>query len=283
MKHFESHLQQAAELIAGANALVITAGAGMGIDSGLPDFRGKDGFWKAYPALGRAKLNFTDVANPSAFERDAGLAWGFYGHRLNLYRQTVPHAGFGILHKWAKRMPLGAWIFTSNVDGQFQKAEFSEDQIFECHGSIHHLQCMAECESSVWSAAGFTPVVDNDTCRLLNAPPLCPHCQGLARPNILMFGDGSYSYQREAEQRKRQNAWFGSIDRNGARVAVVEMGAGTAIPSVRRFSESVSQGYGARLIRINPDEHEVPSSRDVNLACGALAGLQGIDALLNGS
>ncbi len=283
MTNFASYLQQAAELISGANALVITAGAGMGIDSGLPDFRGKDGFWKAYPALGRAKLNFTDVANPSAFERDAGLAWGFYGHRLNLYRQTVPHAGFGILHKWAKRMPLGSWIFTSNVDGQFQKAGFSEDQIFECHGSIHHLQCMAECESDVWSTAGFTPVVDNDSCRLLNALPLCPHCGGLARPNILMFGDWNYLHTRSQEQRKRQNAWFDLMEHQRSRIVVVELGAGTAIPSVRHFSQGVGLEYNARIIRINPDEHEVPSPKDVSLACGALAGLQGIDALLNGS
>ena len=282
MTNFASHLQQAAELIAAANALVITAGAGMGIDSGLPDFRGKDGFWKAYPALARAKLNFTEVANPSAFERDAGLAWGFYGHRLNLYRQTVPHAGFGILHKWAKRMQLGSWIFTSNVDGQFQKIGFSEDQIFECHGSIHHLQCMTECESDIWSAAEFTPVVDNDSCRLLNALPLCPHCGGLARPNILMFGDWNYLYQRGDAQRKRKDAWFDLMEHSGARIVVVELGAGTSIPSVRNFSQSVSLEYDARLIRINPDEHQVPSTNDIGIACGALAGLQGIDSLLNG-
>ena len=45
-------LEAAAELISQADALIITAGAGMGVDSGLPDFRSKDGFWKAYPALG---------------------------------------------------------------------------------------------------------------------------------------------------------------------------------------------------------------------------------------
>jgi hypothetical protein len=48
-------------------------------------------------------------------------AWGFYGHRLNLYRKTVPHAGFDILRKWGEKMPLGYRVFTSNVDGQFQK------------------------------------------------------------------------------------------------------------------------------------------------------------------
>ena len=40
---------QAKEIIKNADAIVITAGAGMGVDSGLPDFRGDQGFWKAYP------------------------------------------------------------------------------------------------------------------------------------------------------------------------------------------------------------------------------------------
>ena len=79
-----------------------------------------------------------------------------------------------MLRQWGQRMRLGCWVFTSNVDGQFQKAGFAEEQMHECHGSIHHLQCLQDCQSDVWSAAGFTPVVDNDTCRLLNDPPVCP-------------------------------------------------------------------------------------------------------------
>ena len=54
--------EKAAQWIAGADALVITAGAGMGVDSGLPDFRGDSGFWKAYPAL--HGYSFASMANP---------------------------------------------------------------------------------------------------------------------------------------------------------------------------------------------------------------------------
>lgn len=49
-------ITQAAKLIAEADGLLITAGAGMGVDSGLPDFRGTSGFWQAYPALGKAQI-----------------------------------------------------------------------------------------------------------------------------------------------------------------------------------------------------------------------------------
>ncbi len=82
----EEKLAQAARLIGSAKALVIAAGAGMGIDSGLPDFRGDEGFLRAYPALGRQGLCFQTIASPPAFEQVPLTAWGFYGHRLNLYR-----------------------------------------------------------------------------------------------------------------------------------------------------------------------------------------------------
>lgn len=63
MKDFTKEFQRAAEIVACADALVIGAGAGMGVDSGLPDFRGQEGFWKAYPALAKAQLDFTEVAS----------------------------------------------------------------------------------------------------------------------------------------------------------------------------------------------------------------------------
>ena len=56
---------RAKEIVANAQAIIITAGAGMGVYSGLPDFRGDQGFWKAYPPLKDKDLGFTDMANPS--------------------------------------------------------------------------------------------------------------------------------------------------------------------------------------------------------------------------
>lgn len=79
-------------LIGEADSLIIAAGAGIGVNSGLPDFRGVSGFWQAYPAIGRSKVRFEEIASPATFERDSTLAWGFYGHSLNLYRATAPHS-----------------------------------------------------------------------------------------------------------------------------------------------------------------------------------------------
>src|SRR5579859_6259687 len=146
-------LSQAATALRSADALLITAGAGMGVDSGLPDFRGNEGFWKAYPVVKRLGLSFAEMANPQWFENDPELAWAFYGHRLNLYRNTTPHAGFATLLNWARTKPAGYFVFTSNVDGHFQNAGFSPDVIEECHGSIHHFQCTENCTGSIWDAS----------------------------------------------------------------------------------------------------------------------------------
>src|SRR5437879_11522207 len=103
----EDTLQRAAEAVATADALLIGAGAGMGVDSGLPDFRGDQGFWRAYPPYAKLGLSFHELANPQWFESDPALAWGFYGQRLNLYRRTLPHEGFAILQTLASRMRHG--------------------------------------------------------------------------------------------------------------------------------------------------------------------------------
>ena len=75
------------------NKILIAARAGMGKDSGMPDFRGHDGFWNNYPPF-RDKFNFYQCANPAFLEEHPHHFWGFYGHRLQMYRKTKPHKGF---------------------------------------------------------------------------------------------------------------------------------------------------------------------------------------------
>lgn len=269
-------IAKAARLIAQADGLLITAGAGMGVDSGLPDFRGTHGFWRAYPALAEAGLAFESIASPAAFRQDATLAWGFYGHRLALYRQTVPHAGFQLLKCWSNHMSQGHFVFTSNVDGQFQTAGFDDARIVECHGSIHHLQCSRPCSDAIWPADAFAPDVDQRACRLLNAPPYCPRCGALARPNVLMFGDGDWIDHRTERQHAKLGHWLASIER----LVVIELGAGTAIPSVRMMSQRAAQQRDGWLIRINPRESEVSGIHSMGIADGALAALTATDLAL---
>ena len=259
-------IHRCAETIAAADGLIIAAGAGMGVDSGLPDFRGTQGFWRAYPALGRARIAFESIASPTAFEANPRLAWGFYGHRLALYRRTAPHEGFEILRGIGDSMPHGAFVFTSNVDGQFQKAGFSGERVCEIHGSIHYLQCMRDCSGHLWPADDLTPEIDEENCLLRSVLPACPHCHGLARPNILMFGDWGWIESRQQAQYAALRAWLRQVQRP----VIVEIGAGTAIPSVRHFGESMR----GTLVRINPTEPAVPKDKGYGLRMGGLEGIR---------
>jgi NAD-dependent SIR2 family protein deacetylase len=241
----------------------------MGVDSGLPDFRGDEGFWRAYPPYERLGLSFIELADPVHFAHDPELAWGFYGHRLALYRSTVPHNGFEVLRRW------GAHVFTSNVDGQFQRAGFTH--VAEVHGSIHHLQCLLPCRSTIWEASTVDIQIDEETMRATGPLPECPNCGALARPNILMFGDYDWVPDRSQRDLDALATWRRGL--HGKQLVVIEIGAGNAIPTVRRQAELASAATGA-LIRINPREPEIRHGRGVSLPMGAAEALAEIDSRL---
>jgi NAD-dependent SIR2 family protein deacetylase len=261
-------IDRAAKQIMDSDSIIITAGAGMGVDSGLPDFRGPEGFWKAYPALASENISFSNIASPKAFVRSPKLAWGFYGHRLNLYRNATPHNGFKLLQKIADCLDGDAFIYTSNVDGQFQKSGFHGNSIVECHGSIHHLQCMNGCREEIWETAKFSPEIDDSTCLLTSSIPTCPFCSGTARPNIYMFSDWNWIESRTNLQHQSFHDWRRTV----INPVVIEIGAGITIPTVRRFGESLQ----VPLIRINLGDAEVSRPEDVSLRMGALEGIKAI-------
>ena len=270
-------LRRAAAAVRSAEGLIIAAGAGMGVDSGLPDFRGDEGFWRAYPPAAKLGLSFADLANPKWFERDPALAWGFYGHRLGLYRQRAPHAGFDLLQRWAKARPQGCFVFTSNVDGHFQKAGFAEGRVVECHGSLQHFQCVKPCCEATWPAPAGAIEVDPTTLRAPGELPRCVRCGGLARPNVLMFEDTTWIPGRTTAQQLRFAAWLRLLRRG--RFAVIELGAGTAVPTVRLTAERLAAAGQVPLIRINPHE-AAEAANTLALAGGALRVLEELAALM---
>jgi NAD-dependent SIR2 family protein deacetylase len=271
----ETGYVRAATALRGARALIVTAGAGMGVDSGLPDFRGAAGFWRAYPVYERLGLRFEEAANPAHFARDPAFGWGFYAHRLNLYRATVPHPGFGLLRAFAERLDLDLFAVTSNVDGQFQKAGFHGPAVWEVHGSIHHLQCLTPCGDTIWRNEEVFGV-DEATMRADHVPR-CPRCGGVARPNILMFNDWTWVPGRSDAQ---EAAFEEHLDRHATDpVVVIELGAGSAVATIRHLSQRLGHRPGCTVVRINPREAEIAPPH-VSLATGALAGLRGIDGAL---
>ncbi len=268
-------IRYAADAVGKAEVLVVTSGAGMGVDSGLPDFRGEKGFWKAYPMYERLGVTFVGAANPAHFIRDPEFGWGFYGHRANLYRSTEPHEGFRILRRWIERFQMEHFIVTSNVDGQFQKAGFREESVLEVHGSIHYLQCLQACTGEIWPFVEEIPV-DLETMRAM-CIPRCVSCEGVARPNILMFGDFSWLSHRTDRQEGEFEMFL--EENMGRGTVVVEMGAGSAIPTIRKLSERLGRRKGVTVVRINPREPWIDAPH-LSMPVGSLAALRAIDDIL---
>jgi len=266
---------EAKRVLEECEAILIHAGAGMGIDSGLPDFRGNQGFWKAYPPIAKLGISFAEMANPYWFVNKPQLAWAFYGHRLNLYRTTEPHRGFDILLEKGKSLAGGYFVYTSNVDGQFQKAGFDPDFVKECHGSIHYLQCTIPCCNDIWTAKDIDIEVDMELFEAKKPLPKCSHCGALARPNILMFGDWNWIADRANKQASNFENWLNENRTHKRKIVIIELGAGTSVPTVRHRSEQICRNFGATLIRINPREYNVPAG-NISIPTGALQGLDSI-------
>jgi len=264
----------AAATIKKAGALVITAGAGMGVDSGLPDFRGNQGFWNAYPVYEQLGIRFEQMATPRHFAEDPGFGWGFYGHRSNLYNETVPHKGFAVLQQLIRKFDLPWFVFTSNVDGHFQKAGFDQERIAEVHGSIHHMQCQKPCKPEIWEQ---DEVFDIDmTTMRSKVVPACINCGETARPNILMFNDWSFLPGRSNAQQKRYERFIADCPRP---ITVIELGAGRAIPTIRWEGENLGRVHGATVIRINPREYEIGDAH-ISIPTGGAFALDKINQLL---
>ena len=271
-------IAEAARVIESADALIVLAGAGMGVDSGLPDYRGDEGLWREYPHLKELGLSFEEVANPRLFDSDPQAAWSFYGHRRKMYRDNAPHAGFALMQAWSKAMPEGYFTFTSNVDGHFQVAGFDPEKLVECHGNIHFIQCSESCTELVWQVSADDP----DYQQAGEEFPIyyCPECNSVARPNVMMFGDWEWNRDMSVEQQRRYEYWVRSVKEKESRVAIIEIGAGTGLPAVRRESEALLQRLNGRLIRINTREPEAPQG-SISIALPALQALQEMDGALS--
>jgi NAD-dependent SIR2 family protein deacetylase len=107
--------------------------------------------------------------------------------------------------------------------------------------------------------------------------PLCAACSRTARPNILMFGDYSWLHQRTREQENRFDAFLS--DNRETPLVIIEIGAGSALPTIRNLSEQLGRLRQARVLRINPREPQIGAPH-LSFAAGAVATLQQIETQL---
>jgi NAD-dependent SIR2 family protein deacetylase len=262
-------IDQAADLLLMSNTLFISSGAGLGVSSGLGTFRGINaGVWP--PLINHPHLDFTDMSNPSWFnapqgnrpqQETANFAYAFWSYRYNAYTSAEPHRGYQIALQWSTLPQIkSSFSFTSNIDGQWIKAGWPEDRLHECHGSIHLMQCSRPCSTDVWPTGDALKLnVDPITHCAIDPLPLCARCQSLARPNVLMFNDWNFVEKRHQKHRNYYNSFVKSLKKAETKLFILELGAGTAVPTVRIQSEHMFSEYisSASFVRINPSAEDV--------------------------
>ncbi len=257
-----------------ADAMIINNGAGMGIDSGLADYRGTDGQWGNVES--ETGESVFDVMNPKSLLDKPEYIWKLFAKRIREYVETEPHQGFYILKKWIEQFQLDYFIATSNVDGHFQKAGFDEEKIRELHGSILHFQCSIPCGTDIWKMNLDLQQLDNET--NTGDYPKCPHCGKMARPNIYMFRDNTFLFDRDNNQKIQFNQFLEeNYDKS---IVVFEIGSGPHVQSIRKNTRMLGLKYGAKIIRINPKDAKIKKPH-IGIDRGGLEALREIDGFLN--
>ena len=161
--NFEEKARELARLVR-AGDVVVFSGAGLSTESGLQDFRSKNGIW--------AHADPTRLASVGALECNYDEFLEFYKARLYVPEEIKPNAGHLIVADWEKKGYVKG-VITQNVDRLHQKAGSKE--VWELHGSLEPVKCH-KC-----GRRGSTEDF------LAGVP--CSHCGGHLRPSVVLFGE----------------------------------------------------------------------------------------------
>jgi NAD-dependent deacetylase len=148
-------------------------GAGISAESGIPTFRGPDGYWR--------NLDPTKLATEAAFRRDPLFVWDWYRERRSHIRQSQPNAAHEAVVQLTTRFSESL-VLTQNVDDLHARArwrgkQLAAEQLVQIHGDIFVTRCSA-CSHRHREVADEAPGV-----------PACTQCGEAMRPGVVWFGE----------------------------------------------------------------------------------------------
>ena len=232
-------------MIDDARRVVFLTSAGMSADSNIPTFRDKEGYWTNFPPFKEKGLEAQDLASPWAFRNVLPHAWAFYEWRRRNANENKPHEGYHIINRWMGERFQESFIHTTNTDGYHLRSGCPVDNVKEVHGSMWRLQCLDVCCDDFWQEDSV-PLCDLDHATMeASNYPTCPHCGGIARPHILMFGDGEYTGHIEQERN------FYTFARRAVDLVIL-VGSSGAVPTNDYLALDFMR-QGAPVININLD------------------------------
>ena len=167
--------------------VTVMTGAGISAESGIPTFRGPEGYW----TVGSREYQPQEMATHAMFSRHPEAVWQWYLYRMDTCRRAEPNAGHHALVVMEKRLPGRFTLITQNVDGLHLRAGSRPETTFQIHGNVFYMRCAAPCTADIFSLpAGLPGKQKNEPLTAAEKRHLkCPRCGGWARPHVLWFDE----------------------------------------------------------------------------------------------
>ncbi len=189
----EQILATCREGLARDGRVVALTGAGVSAESGIPTFRGKEGYW----TVGSREYHPQELAPHEAFRAKPWEVWAWYLYRRGVCRAAEPNPGHHALVRWDAALTDRFALVTQNVDGLHRRAGSPAARTFPIHGDIGLLRCADDCVLDRWPIGDDVPALARGQAvpETVRARLVCPRCGGMARPHVLWF-DESYDEPR---------------------------------------------------------------------------------------
>lgn len=220
--------------------VVALTGAGISAESGIPTFRGTEGYW----VVGSRNYMPEEMATRHMFSRAPDEVWRWYLYRFAGARRARPNAGHHALVTLERSLGERFTLVTQNIDGLHHRAGASRARTYCIHGEAAYVRCAEECTRELLPlpelprAAADAPLAAAERRQLT-----CTRCGAWLRPHVLWFDE---YYDEEYYRMESALAAASAADL----LLVVGTSGATTLPM--RIGELAFRG-GAVLVDVNPE------------------------------
>ena len=252
MEEYNKRISEVKNLISKADYVLIGAGSGLSTAAGLEYFG--ESFEKNFKEF-IEKYNFPDLYSASFYDFNTQEEkWAFFAKMIYLNRfNKEPLKLYQEIYSLIKEKDY--FVITTNVDGQFEKAGFEKERVFETQGDYAYLQCENACHNKLYYNYDLVSewLKNTKDCKIpSNIVPKCPVCGGNMEMNLRK--DANFVQDENwYKQDKRYGEFLNkSQDKN---LLLLEIGVGFNTPGIIRFpfEQMVYNNIHTNLVRINKD------------------------------